>query len=85
MDTEKNVLDSLQVSFDSVPSHTSISGDKMELEILGYSVWEEYTIQIEITWTNFKGEENKEQFIHIVSENITEKFHNECKEVTWFF
>jgi hypothetical protein len=85
VDAEKNVLESLQLSFDSVASHTSISGDKMELEILGYSVWEEYTIQIEIIWTNFKGEENKEQFIHIVSENITEKFHNDCKEVTWFF
>ena len=29
--------------------------------------------------------ENKEQFIHMVSEQITAKFHNDCKEVTWFF
>ena len=85
VDEEKNVLDSLQVSFDSVPSHTSISGDKMELEILGYSVWEEYTIQVQIEWTDFRGSENQEQFIHVVSEQVTAKFHNDCKEVTWFF
>ena len=60
VDEEKTVLDSLQVSFDSIPSHTSISGDKMELDVRGYSVWDEYTIQIEIVWTNFRGEENTE-------------------------
>ena len=32
-----------------------------------------------------RGSENKEQFIHMVSEQITAKFHNDCKEVTWFF
>ena len=84
VDEEKTVLDSLQVSFDSIPSHTSISGDKMELDVRGYSVWDEYTIQIEIVWTNFRGEENTEQFLHKVSENVTEKFHNDCEEVTWF-
>ena len=85
VDAEKTVLDSLQVTFDSIPSHTSISGDKMEMEILGYSVWEEYTIQVMIEWTDFRGSENQEQFIHVVSEEITAIFHNDCKEVTWFF
>jgi len=84
VDNEKTVLDSLQVSFDSVPSHTSISGDQMELDLRGYSVWEEYTIQIQIEWTDFRGVENKEQFVHKVSEEITAKFHNDCQEVTWF-
>jgi hypothetical protein len=84
-DQEKAVLDSLTVSFDSVPSHTSLSGDKMELDLRGYSVWEEYTILIQIDWTDFRGSENQEQFIHVVSEQVTAKFHNDCKEVTWFF
>ena len=53
-------------------------------DVRGYSVWDEYTIQIEIVWTNFRGEENTEQFLHKVSENVTEKFHNDCEEVTWF-
>ena len=35
VDEVKTVLDSLQVSFDSIPSHTSISGDKMEGHIDG--------------------------------------------------
>ena len=85
VDQENTVLDSLTVSFDSIPSLTSVSGDKMELDLRGYSVWENYTIQVQIEWTDFRGSENKEQFIHMVSEQITAKFHNDCKEVTWFF
>jgi hypothetical protein len=85
VDQEMSVLDSLTVTFDSIPSHTSVSGDKMELDLRGYSVWEEYTIQVQIEWTDFRGSENKEQFIHVVSEQVTAKFHNDCKEVTWFF
>ena len=40
VDQENTVLDSLTVSFDSIPSLTSVSGDKMELDLRGYSVWE---------------------------------------------
>ncbi len=85
VDQEMTVLDSLTVSFDSIPSLTSVSGDKMELDLRGYSVWEEYTIQVIIEWTDFRGSENQEQFIHVVSEQVTAKFHNDCEEVTWFF
>ena len=85
VDSEKAVLDGLTVSFDSIPSHTSISGDKLELDLRGYSVWEEYTIQIQIEWTDFRGVENQEQFIHKVSDEVTAKFHSDSEEVTWFF
>ena len=84
VDKEKTILDYLQVSFDKIPSHTSISGDKLELDVRGYTVWDEYTIQIEIQWTDFRGVENQEQFTHQVSEYQTAKFHNDCEEVTWF-
>ena len=56
----------------------------MELDVRGYTVWDEYTIQIEIQWTDFRGVENQEQFTHKVSEYQTAKFHNDCEEVTWF-
>tara|TARA_B100000925_G_scaffold181793_1_gene137215 strand:+ start:308 stop:859 length:552 start_codon:yes stop_codon:yes gene_type:complete len=84
VDSSQNELGNITVSLSSVASHTSVSGDDMELDLRGYSVWEEYTIQIKIEWTDFRGVENEEKFIHKVSENITERFHNECEEVTWF-
>ena len=84
VDSTQTVIGDINLSIKSIASHTSISGDDMELELLGYSVWEEYTIQITIKWTDFRGVENEERFIHKVSDNITEKFHDECEEVTWF-
>ena len=84
VDSSQTVLGNITVSLKSVASHTSVSGDDMELDLRGYSVWEEYTIQVNIKWTDFRGVENEEKFIHIVSENITEIFHDECEEVTWF-
>ncbi len=84
VDSSQTIIGSINISIKSLASHTSVSGDDMELELLGYSVWEEYTIQITIEWTDFRGVENKERFIHKVSDNITERFHDECEEVTWF-
>ncbi|MFL2982391.1 MAG: hypothetical protein ACJZ4V_05675 [Candidatus Poseidoniaceae archaeon] len=84
VDNSQTVLGNITVSLKSVASHTSVSGDDMELDLRGYSVWEEYTIQVNIKWTDFRGVENEEKFIHKVSENITERFHDECEEVTWF-
>jgi len=84
VDKDNNLIDEFQLEFDSIPSHTSISGDKMQLIIQGYTVWEEYSIQISIKWTNFKGIVNEEEFIHHVSEAQTATFTDECDEVTWF-
>ena len=84
VDKNNQVIDFININLDSIPSHSSISGDKMELIVQGYTVWEEYSIQVSITWTNFKGNVNQEQFIHFVSEAQTAIFTDECKEVTWF-
>ena len=84
IDEDEEVLAKLQVSFDQLPSHTSVSGDQMELDVRGYTVWAEYTIVIDITWTNFKGVENKETPSFQVSETQTAIFNHDCEEVTWF-
>ena len=84
VDSSQIEIGNISISIKSLASHTSVAGDDMELELLGYSVWEEYTIQITIKWTDFRDVENEERFIHKVSDNITERFHDECEEVTWF-
>ena len=85
MNSDQEEIGNITLSLKSIASHTSVSGDDLELDLRGYSVWEEYTIQVTIKWTDFRGVENEEKFIHKVSENITEIFHDECEEVTWFF
>ncbi len=84
VDSSDTVIGELQVSFDSIPGHTSISGDKMELIVRGYTVWDEYTIEIEMEWTNFRGDANRETFSHSVSEAQSATFTDDCDGVTWF-
>lgn len=85
VDSDNKVLQSIDVSFDKLSSHTSVSGDEMEMNVKGYTVWSTYTIVIDITWTNFKDVENQETKSFQVSETQTAQFTHDCEEVTWFF
>ena len=85
VDSDNKVLQSIDVSFDKSSSHTSVSGDEMEMNVKGYTVWSTYTIVIDITWTNFKDVVNQETKSFQVSETQTAQFTHDCEEVTWFF
>ena len=74
VDSDNKVLQSIDVSFDKLSSHTSVSGDEMEMNVKGYTVWSTYTIVIDITWTNFKDVVNQETKSFQVSETQT-AFH----------
>ena len=87
LDSENNVIeknDSINLKFEKIESLTSISGDKMEQAIIGYSVWEEYTIRISIDWVDFRGQENSEIFTHKVFEVENMKFKDDCDGAFWF-
>lgn len=84
VDKDGTELGNISEDFDAIPSHTSISGDRMQINVQGYTVWEEYSIQISIEWTDFRGTENKQEFIHFVSEAQTATFSDDCEGVTWF-
>ena len=84
VDKDKELIDSLQVSVNSIPSHTSLSGDQLEPDVRASSVWEQYSIIIEISWTNFRGEEKQESAVFFVSDALTAKYSHDCEEVTWF-
>ena len=84
IDSENTVIDFRDLRFDSIDSLTSVYGDEMEMIIFGYSVWEEYTINILIEWTDFRGQENSEDFSHKVYEIENMVFVDDCKGATWF-
>ena len=46
VDKEDVVIGDFKVEIDTIPSHTSVSGDKMELIVRGYTVWEEYSLSL---------------------------------------
>ena len=85
IDSNNQVIgDPIDLTFERIESLTSISGDKMEMVILGYSVWEEYTISILIEWVDFRGQENSQTFTHKVFEVQNMVFVDDCDGATWF-
>ena len=84
IDSEKTIIGEYSAQFDSIPSHTSISGNSMELVVRGYTVWENYTIVISIKWVDFTGQENNEIFSHEVGPYAYEEFNDKCESTTWF-
>ena len=54
LDNESDVLDSIVVNIDTIPAHTSVSGDDLELVcMLGYSIWDENSIRIDLDWVDY--------------------------------
>jgi hypothetical protein len=84
LDSSDVIVGQYQLSFASVSSHTSISGDEMELVLFGHSVWEEYRVIINVDWTDFDGKSHTQTFSHPIGETMYEIFTDECDTTTWF-
>ena len=84
VDSEDQIIGEYSAQFNSIPSHTSISGNSMELVIRGYTVWENYTVVITVEWIDFQGNSNAEIFTHEVGPYAYEKFNDDCETTTWF-
>ncbi|MGY8702045.1 MAG: hypothetical protein ACKVHH_04980 [Candidatus Poseidoniales archaeon] len=61
-----------------LPSHSSYSGDDLELLVQGYTVWDEYTIVISLSWQDDSGRKHSETFSHQVGEWTSEHFYDEA-------
>ncbi len=84
INSEDQIIGEYSAQFNSIPSHTSISGNSMELVVRGYTVWENYTIVINIKWTDFQGNSNEDTFTHEVGPYAYENFNDDCESTTWF-
>ena len=60
-------------SRDSLPAHSSVSGDELELLIDGASVWENYTIEVILYYVSYDSERS-ERWTHDVGEWTMELF-----------
>jgi hypothetical protein len=78
------VLDSIQLSVDKISSHSSLAGDQLEMHVIGYSVWDEYTIHIELKWKDFDGERQQQQWNHQVGHWSQEMFFDQTDGKVWF-
>ena len=69
-----DVIEIMSIDVESISSHSSVAGDDLEMQILGYTVWDSYVIAIELRWTDYDGDRNIIIQTHEVGEWAWEEF-----------
>ena len=68
------VLETMAIDLESISAHSSVAGDDLEMKILGYTVWGNYVIAVDIKWTDYNGERQSMLVTHEVGEWAWEEF-----------
>ena len=77
------VLDLMSIDVDRIESHSSLAGDKLEMLVIGYTVWDEYAIVIDLDYTDHNGNLHSETWSHSVGIWSSERFNDKADRSTW--
>ena len=79
------IYETMRIEVDSISAHSSIAGDDLEMLVVGYTVWDEYRITVELEWTDYTGEAQSESWEHEVGYWATEFFYDKADRTIWPF
>lgn len=81
--TDGEVLDFMSIEAERIEAHSSLAGDKLEMMVIGHSVWDEYIINVELQYTNYNGQITSETWSHPVGFWSIELFMDKADRTTW--
>tara|TARA_B100000900_G_scaffold96583_1_gene79707 strand:- start:1793 stop:2353 length:561 start_codon:yes stop_codon:yes gene_type:complete len=67
-------IDRTSFNKSSLPAHSSVSGDSLELIVIGPSVWEDYIIDIDLEYTKNNNDKYNIELEYVVGEWKMEQF-----------
>ncbi len=70
-------IDRITFNKSSLPAHSSVSGDALELIVVGPSVWENYTIDIELEYNKNSKDSSKIELEYVVGQWKMEQFSHD--------
>jgi hypothetical protein len=79
------VLESIRLDVAKISPHATVAGDELEMHVIGHSVWDEYVIHIELSWTDYSDERQIMQRNHDVGEWSQEMFKDDADGRVWPF
>lgn len=85
LDSEGLLIQFMRVEVDSVKAHSSLAGDDLEMMVLGYTVWDEYTLRVSVRYTMFDNTQNFMEVNHVVGAYATEIFVDQVETTTRLF
>ena len=80
-----NLIQEMRIDVDKVAAHSSLAGDDLEMIVLGYTVWDDYILEVSVTWTSFDNRVHTESWSHVVGEWASERFVDDCETTTKLF
>ena len=81
---EGSLIDSMSLELDVLESHSSISGDDLEMMVIGYTVWEEYNLVIDLEYRDYTGQLRQPgTFTHQVGEWSQEILIDQAERHVW--
>ena len=78
------VIESMFLELGVLEGHSSISGDDLEMMVIGYTVWDEYNIVIELEYRDYTGQlRQPAAFTHQVGDWSQEIFMDKAERHVW--
>ena len=85
LDSQDVLIQTMKIEVDEVKAHSSLAGDDLEMMILGYTVWDEYTLRISVRYTMFDNSQNLMEVDHVVGSYASEIFVDQVETTTRLF
>ena len=77
-------IDRMSLELDVLEGHSSISGDDLEMMVIGYTVWDQYNLVVELEYRDYTGQlRQPAPFTHQVGDWSQEIFMDKAERHTW--
>jgi len=77
------ILGMMSIDVERIASHSSLAGDDLEMLVIGYTVWDEYFVFIDLDYTDYNGKIQSESWSHSVGVWSSEHFNDKAERSTW--
>lgn len=77
------VLGMMSIEVDRISAHSSLAGDSLEMLIIGHTVWAEYSISIDLEYTDYNDKVQTDSWTHLVGIWSSEHFNDKVERSTW--
>jgi len=81
--SDGEVIETMSLELAQVEGHTSISGDELEMMVIGYTVWDDYIIVVDLSYTDYSGQLRQESWPHNVGLWSQEIFFDKAERHFW--
>ena len=82
---EGELLERMSLELKKMNAHSSISGDELEMMVIGYTVWDAYNVVVDVEYRDYSGQLRQAAWTHEVGVWSQEIFTDKAERHVWPF